>query len=142
MNKLRQELKNAFGRVFLTIEVDKDNKWVHVDWRGYLTVDNIQTGAKAYTAALEEAGFCCVLNDTRLVLGTWAHSLDWVLNEWAPNAASAGLKHFAMIATPETLAESTATDFYASLTAFEAQVFEDIEDARNWLRQFSLHSVD
>ena len=133
-----QELKNPFGRVYLTIEVDDLNKWVHVNWMGYLTEENIKTGAKAYTEALADAGYKCVLNDTRLIVGGWDHSLDWVLNDWAPRAARAGLKHFAMIVTPETFGESTASTFYENLKAFQAKVFDDKTKAEDWLRQFSV----
>lgn len=135
---MKQELRNAFGKVFLTIEVDARNRWVHVNWTGYLTADNIRTGAAAYTAALQRAGFSCVLNDSREVVASWSHSLDWVLREWAPTAARAGLRHFAMVTVPDTLAGSTAADFYTNLTAFRAEVFDDMEKARDWLRSHSL----
>jgi hypothetical protein len=131
-----QELKSSLGKVFLTIETDWDNQWIHVTWQGYLTAANIQEGARAYTAALAKAGFSCVLNDTRLVRGPWDHSMDWVINEWAPNAAQAGLRYFAMITSPQTLAESSAATFYAQLTAFQAQVFDSLSAAQQWL-----HSV-
>jgi len=114
-----QELINPFGRV-------------------YLTEDNIKSGAIAYTNALAEAKYNCVLNDTRLILGSWNHSLKWVLNDWAPRASQAGLKHFAMITTPETFAESTASAFYAKLKSFRAQVFDSKSKAEDWLRQYSL----
>ncbi|WP_205502270.1 STAS/SEC14 domain-containing protein [Rufibacter psychrotolerans] len=135
---MRQELKNPFGRVYLTIDVDHRNKWVHVNWMGYLTEENIKNGAHAYTTALAEAGYKCVLNDTRLIVGGWDHSLEWVLKEWSPKAARAGLQYFAMITTPETFAESTASTFYAKLSAFRAKVFDDRSKAEDWLRQFSL----
>ena len=57
---MTQELRNSFGRVFLTIDVNDQKKWVHVNWMGYLTEDNIKTGAIAYTQALQEAGYKCV----------------------------------------------------------------------------------
>ncbi|PKV62429.1 STAS/SEC14 domain-containing protein [Pontibacter ramchanderi] len=135
---MKQELKNPFGRVYLTIDVDHKNKWVHVNWMGYLTEENVKTGAQAYTDALAEAGYNSVLNDTRLIIGGWDHSLGWVLNDWAPRAARAGLKHFAMITTPETFAESTASSFYSKLKSFSVKVFEDKHTAEQWLRQFSL----
>ncbi len=135
---MTRELINAFGRVYLTIETDSTNKWVHVNWMGYLTAENIKTGAAAYTAALAEAGYNCVLNDTRLVVGSWGHSLEWVLNEWAPQAAQAGLKHFAMITTPETFAESTAMEFYQNSIAFEVKTFDDMQSAKTWLQRYSL----
>ncbi|MCB2409582.1 STAS/SEC14 domain-containing protein [Hymenobacter lucidus] len=128
------ELKSSLGKVFMTIETDLDNRWIWVTWQGYLTAANIQAGAHAYTTALAQAGFSCVLNDTRLVRGPWGHSMDWVINEWAPNAAKAGLRHFAMITTPESLAEGSATEFYSQLTAFQARVFDSLEEAQHWLR--------
>ena len=106
-----QELKSSLGKVYLTIETDHENRWIFVDWQGYLTADNIKTGAQAYIDALSRAGFSCVLNDTRSVRGPWAHSMDWVINEWAPSAAKAGLRHFAMLTTPETLADSSNATF-------------------------------
>jgi len=131
---MTEELKSVLGRVFITIETDLENRWIFVDWQGYLTADNIKEGARAYTAALARSSFSCVLNDTRSVRGPWDHSMDWVINEWAPNAANAGLRHFAMITAPETLADGSAANFYAQLKAFRAEVFDNMADARVWLR--------
>ena len=130
-----KEYKSALGKVYLTIETDTENRWIFTDWQGYLTAENIKVGAKAYVDALAKAGFSCVLNDTRSVRGPWDHSMEWVLNEWAPSAARAGLRYFAMITTPETLADGSNATFYAQLTAFEAQLFDNMADARDWLRQ-------
>ncbi|WP_187263553.1 STAS/SEC14 domain-containing protein [Pontibacter beigongshangensis] len=137
---MKQELNNPFGRVYLTIEVDHKNKWVHVNWMGYLTEENVKNGALAYTKALADAGYHSVLNDTRLIIGGWTHSLEWVLNDWAPRAAQAGLQYFAMITTPETFAGSTAAAFYENLKSFQASVFDDRAKAEDWLRQ--KHAAD
>jgi len=128
-----QELKTSLGRTYLTVDTDEANRWIAVDWQGYLTAESIKEGAKAYTAALAASGFGCVLNDTRSVRGPWDHSMDWVINEWAPNAAEAGLKYFALVSTPETLADGSAANFYAQLTAFNAEVFSTLEEAQQWL---------
>ena len=134
---MTQELTSALGKVYLTIETNPENRWIFTDWQGYLTAENIKTGAKAYTDALSKAGFSCVLNDTRSVRGPWDHSMDWVINEWAPSAAQAGLRHFALISTPETLADGSAANFYGQLTAFQGQVFDNMANAKSWLRQHS-----
>jgi len=134
---MKQELKSSLGRAFLTIEQDYSNRWISVDWRGYLTPDNIKTGAAAYTDALAQAGYSCVLNDTRGVIGPWEHSIEWVVNEWAPRAAAAGLKYFAMVTTPASMADTSASSFQDKLTAFKVEVFSDLEAAKTWLRQFS-----
>ena len=134
---MMQELKNATGRVYLTIDTDAENRWVAVEWMGYLTAESIKAGAQAYTDALAASGFSCVLNDTRAVRGPWDHSMDWVINTWAPNAAAAGLRHFALISTPDSLADGSAANFYAQLTVFQAEVFDNPDDAQAWLRRFS-----
>ena len=130
-----EELKSATGRVYITIETDTVNRCIVVDWIGYLTADSIKAGAAAYTAALAKSGFSCVLNDTRSVRGPWDHSMDWIINTWAPNAAAAGLRHFAMVSTPESLADGSAANFYAQLTSFQAEVFDNLSSARSWLRE-------
>lgn len=134
---MRQEFKNAFGKVYLTVTVDRKNGWVHTNWTGYLTEDNIKAGAQAYTAAVKDSGFTCVLNDTRQILGSWDHSLNWVVNDWGPRAAEAGIQHFALITSPASFAESTAASFYAAIKAFEVQIFDNMPDAETWLRQYS-----
>jgi hypothetical protein len=121
---MRQELRNAFGKVFITIIVDRENRWVHTNW--------------AYTDAVREAGFSCVLNDTSQVVGGRDHSLEWVANEWAPQAARAGITHFALVTTPQTFAASTAVSFLSSTSAFQVRVFESALYAKAWLRQYSL----
>ena len=135
---MTRELINAFGRVFLTVQVDATNKWVYANWMGYLTSDNVRTGAMAYTTAVANAGYSRVLNDTRLIIGSWDHSLEWVLKEWAPQAAKAGVKQLAMVVAPETLSESTASEFYHSIKEFEVRMFSNMEDAKAWLRQYAL----
>ncbi|MFC7000057.1 hypothetical protein [Rufibacter roseus] len=89
----------------------------------------------AYTQAVKESGYSCVLNDTSNVVGGWDHSLDWVVNEWSPRAAESGVQYFALITTPESFAEATASDFFSSIRAFEVRVFQNMVDAKAWLLQ-------
>jgi hypothetical protein len=135
---MKQELKNVFGKVFITITADTENRWIHTDWVGYLTQDNIKAGALAYTNAVKEYGFNCVLNDTSRVVGSWDHSLGWVIDDWSVQAAAAGIRHFALITTPESFAESTASSFYSNIRAFEVRVFDNENAARDWLLLHSL----
>lgn len=138
---MRQELKNAFGRVFLTIDVDTQNKWIHVCWMGYLTADNVKLGAETYIEVLQKSGLNCILSDSRLILGTWDHSMEWLLKEWAPKATNAGLQYIAMITAPESLGDSSASKFHKELNPFETQLFDSRPEAENWLKRYSLKSI-
>lgn len=132
------ELKNAFGRVFIEVSVDAENKWIQTNWIGHLTQENIMAGALAYTEAIKETGYSCVLNDTSEVLGGWDHSLDWVVNQWGPQAAKAGIQYFALVTKPDSFAGSSAANFYESFKAFQVKVFDNVKDAKVWLHQFCL----
>ncbi|MBC3540371.1 STAS/SEC14 domain-containing protein [Rufibacter sp. H-1] len=133
---MTKELVNPFGRVYLTITADRPHKLIYVNWMGYLTEENVRTGVQAYTQTLAEAGFHCVLNDTRLIIGSWDHSMDWVLNDWAPSAAKAGLKRIAMLANPESFGESSAATFLSEVKAFEAKSFDNLDKAKEWLTAY------
>ncbi|GAB2543900.1 hypothetical protein GCM10027189_28570 [Rufibacter soli] len=130
---MKTDLINAFGNVYLTITLDHENRWIFAKWQGYSTEDAIKTGIEAYTEILEKGDFHSILVDTREMIGSWNHSLPWVLNEWAPQAAIAGLQYYAMVVKPETFAEASADAFYEQVRYFKAKVFEDIESAENWL---------
>jgi hypothetical protein len=135
---MKQELTNAFGNVYLTIEVDLLNHWVYNNWIGYLTEECVKAGAEAFTQVVKEAGLSCVLNDNREVLGRWDHSIDWALQEWVPMAASAGIKYFAIIAQPDSLTASSAATLIPGVHFFEMRAFDDKAEAENWLRPHCL----
>ncbi|MCB2409539.1 STAS/SEC14 domain-containing protein [Hymenobacter lucidus] len=131
---MKQELRSSLGRPYLTIDTDMTNRWVLVEWAGYLTAESIKAGAQAYIDAVAASGLRCVLNDTRKVIGPWDHSMDWILNEWAPNATAAGIRHFAMVSVPDSMADASAASFYAQLKGFEVRIFGNDDDAKAWLR--------
>ena len=135
---MKQELTNAFGNVFLTIEVDLLNHWVHTNWMGYLTEECTKNGTVAYTKAVKKSGFNCVLNDSRQVLGSWEHSVEWALQEWVPQAVSAGIKYFALIVNPESLSADSAVALTSGVNLFEIRIFDDQAEAENWLRSHCL----
>ncbi|MGV3540568.1 MAG: STAS/SEC14 domain-containing protein [Rufibacter sp.] len=134
------ELVNAFGNVFLVITLDHENQWIQATWQGYSTEESVRTGMEAYTQALEDEEYSSILVDTRAMVGSWNHSLEWTLQEWVPQAAAAGLHYYALVVNPETLAEATADAFFSQVQAFEADVFADMATARAWLRKQRLQS--
>jgi hypothetical protein len=132
---MKKELANIFGNVFLKVKLEKENKWVHNNWIGYLTQDNVKTGALAYIEVVKEAGYSCVLNDNSNVLGSWEHSIEWVRNEWEPLAAKAGIKYFAFIVSQNSMTEETVKAFENVIKAFEVRVFYAREEAEAWLKR-------
>ena len=131
---MKKELTNAFGNVYLSIEVDLLNHWVHNKWTGHLTEEITKAGTEAYTKAVKRSGFNCVLNDSRQVLGRWDHSVEWALQEWVPQAVYAGIKYFALIVNPDSFSADSAEALTTGVNLFEIKIFDDQAEAEDWLR--------
>lgn len=131
---MNTKLTNAFGKVYLTIKVDAANKWVHVIWEGYLSENNIQTGGLAILETIKTSGYSCVLNDMLLVLGP-IRNTQWASNVWAPEIAKAGLKHMALVNTPDAIASTDISDFHNEQSHLHTEIFGNLIDAGDWLKQ-------
>ncbi|MCC9138182.1 STAS/SEC14 domain-containing protein [Pontibacter silvestris] len=130
-----KELKSATGKTFLRIGFDTQNQWVHADWHGYPTPDNVATGAIAYLNSMKEHDCHSVLNDNRNLVGPWDQSLDWLEKEWIPYAVRSGLKHFAHVGDNHSFSTNSASNFKTRIKgAFEMEIFDDVEKAKAWLK--------
>jgi hypothetical protein len=132
---VKKEIKNTLDRTFIFIELDEENKWVYNNWVGYQSFDSVVAGANACLDYLEPQKCKAILNDNRQVVGPWDHATDWIANDWTPRAIRAGLKYFAHVVDDQTLAAMSAGEMHQKVgDIFEMKVFNQIEDARDWLR--------
>jgi hypothetical protein len=133
---LKKELSDSFGKVFISISFDSQDKWVYNNWMGYQTFENVVAGANACLEVMEHAKVSCLLNDNRLVVGPWHHATDWAIQDWIPRAMHAGLKYFAHVVNQQTLAGMTSAELYRKVgNMLEMKVFDNLEEARQWLSQ-------
>ncbi|WP_035558032.1 hypothetical protein [Hymenobacter sp. IS2118] len=130
------ELKNSFGKVYLTTEYDATNGWVYNNWTGYQTFSGIVVGADACLLPLQEHHCAYLLNDNREVVGPWNHAVEWIVTDWAPRAIAQGLTHFANVVSPESMAALSAEAMRLGLDGqLQMRMFGDIDEARDWLRK-------
>lgn len=129
---MKRKLTNAFGKVFLTIEINTSLKQVHVTWEGYLSESNIKAGGLAIMDTLKEYGFSCVLNNMLAVLGP-IRATEWAATEWAPAIAEAGLKYMALVNAPDAIAHADVSYFHQRQAHFKTEVFNDLHTASDWL---------
>jgi hypothetical protein len=133
---MKTELLNSLGIVYFSTEYDPRHNWVYNNWKGYQTFDNVVAGAKACLEKLKKFNCSRILNDNIAVSGPWDHANTWIKEEWIPQAITAGLKYFAHVVTPNTLAEMSAQEMHQNAAGiFEMQVFSDLIDARTWLSE-------
>lgn len=130
------DLINGFGNVYLRIDYDAANHWVHNEWIGSQTYVGIVTGADACLFPLLENKCAYLLNDNRRVIGSWDHAVAWIVGNWAPRAIAQGLTHFANVVSPEALAATSAQAMALGLHGqFQMHTFGNVDEARAWLRQ-------
>ncbi len=136
LTDVKRELKNAAGRIFLTITYEPETGWVYNNWLGSQTLASVQQGADACLEVVEDHESCQLLNDNRLVAGPWSQATEWIVTHWVPRALTAGLTHFAHITSPEPLARLSAENLHHRIQgALQMQIFDKKIPAEEWLQQ-------
>jgi hypothetical protein len=130
------ELKNGFGKVYLTTTYEATNGWVYNNWIGYQSLPGIRVGADACLKPLRENRCAYLLNDNREVLGPWDHAVEWIIQDWAPRAISQGLTHFANVVNAESMAALSAEAMRLGLDGqLQMRMFGNVDEAKAWLRE-------
>lgn len=135
MQKL--ELKNSFGKVFFTLEYNKNEDYIYADWIGFVTVENVIEGATKVAELLEKTKCPSFINDNTRLTGPWKNANDWIEKEWTPRALQAGLKNFAFVVSPNIFGELSATDLGVRLDSlgFEMKSFKDLQVSKDWIKE-------
>ncbi|WP_223653108.1 hypothetical protein [Hymenobacter psoromatis] len=133
---MKKDLTNAFGKVFLSVEYDAQQKLLYNNWRGYQTLESIITGANACLQELARHRCPYLLNDNTNVTGPWDHAVAWIAEDWTPRAIVEGLTHFAHVVSPESFAALSAEAMVTKVgDSFQMRIFGNLDEARQWLRQ-------
>jgi hypothetical protein len=129
-------LSNDFDKVFITTHHDKMNGWVYNNWVGYQTYVGIVAGADNCLHLIRAHACPYLLNDNREVLGTWDHTVEWIVTNWAPRAIEAGLTHFANVVSHESMAAQSAEAMRLGIEGqLHMRMFGDMAEAQDWLRE-------
>lgn len=132
---MKKEIINSFDKVYLTIEVDEENGWIYNSWIGVLPTDQVIRGCQATIDILREHPYGQMLNDNRLVVGSWNSANDWIAEHWVPAVLALGLKRFAHVVSPGIFGQASAAELLTRVgTQLEIRLFQDFELAQAWLR--------
>jgi hypothetical protein len=108
--------------------------WLSATWKGYVDPLEAREGALAYLRHATQHSCALLLNDNSQLQGPWLDSLDWLGDMWVPQAARMGLCYVAHIVQADRLTDTISASFPVALP-FELQIFQDLADAQQWLRQ-------
>ncbi|MGI4871349.1 MAG: hypothetical protein ACRYFX_09235 [Janthinobacterium lividum] len=116
------------------LSYDEQEGWIQAIWRGYVDPAEAMRGAEAYLLRAANAPCTFLLNDNSQLTGPWFDSLDWLAEVWMPQAERLGLRYVAHIVQANRHTDILTLHMPHTLP-FELQLFQNIADARHWLRQ-------
>jgi hypothetical protein len=126
--------KEFFKDKFIEISYDETNKWIYNNWQDYQTMESIMVGGNKQIEAINLFKCSLVLNDNRLVKGTWTFAMEWINNDWFPRLLGAGVKRFALIQSPDIFSKFSADKVGQDDPNQVYRTFKDIQEAQNWLK--------
>ena len=122
--------------IYSDIYWDPTNNWVYNVWKGYQSLKTVQAGGADMIKLLKEKKAYRILNDNRLLTGTWTSAAEWNSNVWFPEALKAGLKHLGWVVSPDVFDQFPGNITMESMDDINCLVrFKRIGNAIAWLKQ-------
>ncbi len=122
----------------VSINYDKENKWIEANWKGFQNLESVQQGCKMMLDLLTKNNCAKVLNDNTNVLGNWSEAAEWGGNIWFPQMQHAGLQYFAWIYSPGIFSQLAAEKSVNIMTgSITSQFFNDVKEAAVWLKEIN-----
>lgn len=112
---------------------DETERWLRATWRGYIDPLEAQRGAEAYLAHAAQRPSAFFFNDNSQLRGPWFNSLEWLAEVWVPQASQLGLRYVAHVVQADRHSD-IVTGLLPDTLPFELQVFQELDDAQQWLR--------
>lgn len=119
---------------FIEIFYDEQNNWIYNNWQDYQNMQSIINGGEKMIEFVKLHNCKNVLNENRLVKGTWTFALDWINNDWFPRLLSTGVKRFALIQSPDVFSKFSADRMTKDNDNDVYRTFGSEIDAKNWLK--------
>ena len=116
-----------------TLTYNKEQDWIYIIWAGEPDLESIQRGCMDMLAAIKSIGCSKILNDARGVAENWTYASEWIGEVWFPLVCAAGLKNVAFVGSDSFECQLAIQLSIAYATNPPIAIFEDIEQARQWL---------
>ncbi|UOQ77270.1 hypothetical protein MUN84_00585 [Hymenobacter sp. 5516J-16] len=118
-----------------TLTFDAENNWLRATWRGYVDPLEAMRGAQNYLDQAQGMSCPLLLNDNVALQGPWFDTLEWLEQAWLPQAERLGLRCIAHVVQQDTGADILTRSFLSPMIGpLQLQVFHQVEDAEEWLR--------
>ncbi len=113
---------------------EEADHWLRATWRGYVDPVEAMHGAEAYLLHAADKPSAFLLNDNSQLQGPWFESIDWLAHVWLPQAERLGLRYVAHVVQTDGHYD-ILTLLKPTRLPFELQIFQEVADAQQWLRE-------
>lgn len=129
-----QELQTDEGVKYLEMTYEPENGWIRCKWFGDVPVSYISKGIDCYQQLLKETHCTKLLNDNSRFKANWIELNDRIENERMAESVKNGLRYMAHVNASRFITRFSAVDLGTRVKDFEFKIFEELEDAEDWLR--------
>ena len=125
-----------YDKPWITIRWDESCLAVWAEWKNYVEGDDLRAGMDAGLALLRTMRTSRWLADTRFLKPVRQVDQAWANNDWFPRVLAAGLRWMAIVSPKSSVARLSVKQTLSKVGEDEmvTAYFDDIEDARAWLR--------
>jgi hypothetical protein len=122
------------------VQWDSSTRCVVLEWRDFAYGDEYRTALDKVVHALEQNRANKLLSDSRRMKAIPQEDQEWLIKDWVPRAAKAGLKHLAIVLPKSALGQMTLQRLAQVgpdkrlVSNDGTSYFETVEDAKRWLR--------
>ncbi|MBT9393257.1 hypothetical protein KLP40_08785 [Hymenobacter sp. NST-14] len=124
-----------FERPYLRLSYDAANGWLHAAWQGNLVLEQVREGSEMVLALIRARRYTKLLNDNSRVTALLLTEEEQAGYQIMELLFEAGLHCLAWVYAPVAQGRSYAEMSVAATNWPLVLTFEEVEPARDWLRQ-------
>lgn len=124
------------GSVYLTVERNRAENWIHARWHGRQTLGSIMDGGLTYVDMLRAEPCPKLLNDHRDLTGDFSDANSWIEEVWTPLIITAGLRYIAQVLSPDIFGQLAIENLQMRIgDLLHIHLFDELDAAQHWLRE-------
>ena len=122
-----------------SMTVDAEIDAVRFRWKGQPTGEAFRYGASQLLEFVRSKAVPGLIVDARNVTAHHPSSMEWLVREWVPNVASAGIEYVAVVHEDDLLARTEMETLNDRIQRAESVPFflttDSLMDARGWIAE-------
>jgi hypothetical protein len=125
----------------LSIYYDTHNDWLFLDWKGELSLADVQVACLEISRCFMQRAYPRVLNSNLQVTGVSWSIVSWLALEFMPHLSMAGVEHLAWVCAPSLWGRTLVQRIANLLPKVTFTLFDDVTTAADWLQHTRLEST-